>query len=136
MVTFNLQQEGIYSTLLNKVFGVLIQNLTNDHVLHPKDCVADTKVKTLDEEEIQILSYKTKEQSQKLNRVINELILLLKQEGNYTNRQMVILNNLLHQLEDQSEPKDHIILYTDSESLELHLNDSTITFIYHFTGQW
>lgn len=146
MVTFNLQQDDIYSTLLNKVFDILIQNIQNSSILKYANCIADTQVRTLDEEKLKILSYKISspidvdDQVTTFNKIIQELIIILKKEGNYTDRQMHALNIALHKLDHiespNTIPKDHIIIYTDTESLELHLNDSSITFIYHFTGQW
>lgn len=146
MVTFNLQQDGIYTSLLNKVFEVLIQNLHNDMILKYKHCLADTQIQTADEEKLKILSYSIlptdnlNVQYTTLNNIIKEILIILKEEGDYTDHQMEALNTALHKLNENEVmdiiPKEHIIIYTDTESLELHLNDSSITFIYHFTGQW
>lgn len=146
MVTFNLQQDGIYTSLLNKVFEVLMQDLHNSSTLKYTNCIADTQVQTPDEEKLKIVSYRIpptdnlRVQHTTLNNIIKEILIILKEEGNYTDRQMHALNIVLHKLNENEEintiPNEHIILYTDTESLELHLNDSSITFIYHFTGQW
>ena len=147
MVTFNLQENGIYSTLLDNVFRVLIQDLYNNNIIKYNTCIGDTQILTKDEERFKILSYQISspqypdDQLTTLSNIINELIIVLKEEGNYTDNQMEMLKTVIYPLEVQgvdiiSKPKDHIILYTDTESLEIHLNDHSITFIYHFTGQY
>lgn len=107
---------------LNIVYKEGLQILTNDNTLRPMDIIQDINTSTRDEEEIKIRTYK-----------------ILAED---TNTQRVIMNHILDVLipgfgiTDTPKDSDHIILHNDKESLGIHLNDSSITFIYHFTGQW
>lgn len=44
-----------------------------------------------------------------------------------------VLNEVLP---DEAKNEDHLIFTSDFETLELHYNDSTITLIYHHTGEF
>lgn len=107
---------------LDEVYKEGLQILTNDNTLRPMDIIQDINTSTRDEEEIKIRTYK-----------------ILAED---TNTQRVIMNHILDVLipcfgiADTPKDSDHIILHNDKESLGIHLNDSSITFIYHFTGQW
>ena len=107
---------------LEMVYNVGIQNLINDDTLHPEDMIQDINTSTIDEEEIKIRTYKI--------------------PSKYPGNQMVVMNHILDILipgfgiTDTSKDSYHVILHNDKESLGIHLNDSSITFIYHFTGQW
>lgn len=107
---------------LDMVYNEGLQNLINDNTLRPMDIIQDVNTSTLDEEEIKIRTYK------------------ILSEDSATQR--VILNHVLDTLipgfgiTDTPKDSDHIILHNDKESLGIHLNDTSITFLYHFTGQW
>ena len=107
---------------LNIVYKEGLQILTNDNTLRPMDIIQDVTTSTRDEENICIRTYK-----------------ILAEDPD---TQRVILNHILDILipgfgiTDTPKDSDHIILHNDKESLGIHLNDSSITFIYHFTGQW
>ena len=107
---------------LDMVYNEGLQNLINDNTLRPMDIIQDVNTSTRDEEEINIRTYK-----------------ILSEDSD---TQRIILNHVLDTLipgfgiTDTPKDSDHIILHNDKESLGIHLNDSSITFIYHFTGQW
>lgn len=106
---------------LETVYNRGLQNLIKDQILHPIDIIQDINTSTRDEEEIKIRTYKI------------DLA---------ASQQRAILNHVLDTLipgfgiADTPKDSDHIILHNDKESLGIHLNDSSITFLYHFTGQW
>ena len=99
-----------------------LQILINDNTLRTMDIIQDINTSTMDEEEFCIKTYK---------------IL-----ANDPDTQMVVMNHILDVLipgfgiTDTPNDSDHVILHNDKESLGIHLNDSSITFIYHFTGQY
>lgn len=107
---------------LNLVYKDGLQTLINDNTLRPMDIIQDINTSTRDEEEFQIRTY----------RILSE----------DPSTQRGILNHILDVLipgfgiADTPKDSDHIILHNEKESLGIHLNDSSITFIYHFTGQW
>lgn len=110
---------------INIVYEKGLQTLINDKTLLPVDIIQNITTSTIDEEEIKIRTYKI-------------LPLLL----NYPNHIKAFWNHILDVLipgfgiTDTPKDSDHIILHNDKESLGIHLSDSSITFIYHFTGQW
>lgn len=107
---------------LNIVYHEGIQAIININTLRPTDMIQDITTSTMDEEEIKIRTY----------RILSE----------DPSTQRGILNHILNVLipgfgiADTPKDSDHIILHNEKESLGIHLNDSSITFIYHFTGQW
>lgn len=107
---------------LEMVYNRGLQNLIDDNTLPPDNIIQDINTSTRDEEEIKIRTYKIDLES--------------------ASQQRAILNHVLDTLipgfgiADTPKDSDHIILHNDKESLGIHLNDSSITFLYHFTGQW
>ena len=107
---------------LSLVYKNGLQTLINDNTLRPMDIIQDINTSTRDEEEFHIRTYK----------------ILAEDHGT----QRVIMNHILDVLipgfgiTDTPKDSDHVIIHNDIESLGIHLNDSSITFIYHFTGQW
>lgn len=107
---------------LTIIFEDGLQTLINDNTLRPMDIIQDINTSTRDEEEIKIRTYKILADDPDTQRVILNHIL-----------DIFIPVSVITELPKDS---DHIILHNDKESLGIHLNDSSITFIYHFTGQW
>ena len=107
---------------LEMVYNRGLQNLLNDDTLHPEDIIQNINTSTIDEEEIKIRTYKILSEDQLTQREIMNHILDVLIPG--------------FGITDTPKDSDHIILHNDKESLGIHLNDSSITFIYHFTGQW
>lgn len=107
---------------LSTVYKYGLQTLINDNTLRPIDIIQDINTSTRDEEEFHIRTYK-----------------ILAED---TDTQRIVMNHILDVLipgfgiTDTPKDSDHVILHNDKESLGIHLNDSSITFIYHFTGQW
>ena len=107
---------------LTIVYNEGLQILIDDNTLRPMDIIQDINTSTRDEEEFHIQTYK-----------------ILADDSD---TQRVIMNHILDVLipgfgiTDTPKDSDHVILHNNKESLGIHLNDSSITFIYHFTGQW
>lgn len=125
-------------TSLKLVYDEVIQTLINNNLVRPSKCITNVNISTLDEEEVIIKTFKSK------GLVSTSADRLMDHEHRY---RLIIehLNEYLAQeyggsiwdiLEPSAQETEHIILYTDKESLEVHQNDTTYTFIYHFTGQY
>lgn len=125
-------------TSLKLVYDEVIQTLINNNLVQPSKCITNVNISTLDEEEVIIKTFKSK------GLVSTSADRLMDHEHRY---RLIIehLNEYLAQeygesiwdiLEPSAQETEHIILYTDKESLEVHQNDTTYTFIYHFTGQY
>lgn len=125
-------------TSLKLVYDEVIQTLINNNLVRPSKCITNVNISTLDEEEVIIKTFKSK------GLVSTSADRLMDHEHIY---KLIIehLNEYLAQeygesiwdiLEPSAQETEHIILYTDKESLEVHQNDTTYTFIYHFTGQY
>lgn len=125
-------------TSLKLVYDEVIQTLINNNLVQPSKCITNVNISTLDEEEVIIKTFKSK------GLVSTSADRLMDHEHKY---RLIIehLNEYLAQeygesiwdiLEPSAQETEHIILYTDKESLEVHQNDTTYTFIYHFTGQY
>lgn len=125
-------------TSLKLVYDEVIQTLINNNVVRPSKCITNVNISTPDEEEVIIKTFKSK------GLVSTSADRLMDHEHIY---RLIIehLNEYLAQeygesiwdiLEPSAQETEHIILYTDKESLEVHQNDTTYTFIYHFTGQY
>lgn len=125
-------------TSLKLVYDEVIQTLINNNLVRPSKCITNVNISTLDEEEVIIKTFKSK------GLVSTSADRLMDHEHKY---RLIIehLNEYLAQeygksiwdiLEPSAQETEHIILYTDKESLEVHQNDTTYTFIYHFTGQY
>lgn len=126
-------------TSLKLVYDEVIQTLINNNLVRPSKCITNVNISTLDEEEVIIKTFKSK-----------GLVSASATDGlmDHEHKYMLIiehLNEYLAQeygesiwdiLEPSAQETEHIILYTDKESLEVHQNDTTYTFIYHFTGQY
>lgn len=122
---------------LKLVYDEVIQTLINNNVVQPSKCITNVNVSTPDEEEVIIKTFQSVDNLSATD--------WLKDHGH---RYMLIiehLNEYLAQkygesiwdiLEPSAQETEHIILYTYKESLEVHQNDTTYTFIYHFTGQF
>ena len=107
---------------LDMVYNEGLQILTNDNTLRPMDIIQDIDTSTRDEEEFQIRTYKILAEDHDTQRIVMNHILDVLIPG--------------FGIADTPKDSDHIILHNDKESLGIHLNDSSITFVYHFTGQW
>lgn len=107
---------------LNIVYSEGLRMLINDNTLRPMDIIQDINTSTRDEEEFQIRTYKILAEDHDTQRVVMNHILDVLIPG--------------FGIADTPKDSDHIILHNDKESLGIHLNDSSITFVYHFTGQW
>lgn len=125
-------------TSLKLVYDEVIQTLINNNLVRPSKCITNVNISTLDEEEVIIKTFKSK------GLVSTSADRLMDHEHRY---RLIIehLNEYLAQeygesiwdiLEPSAQETEHIILYTYKESLEVHQNDTTYTFIYHFTGQY
>lgn len=125
-------------TSLKLVYDEVIQTLINNNVVRPSKCITNVNISTPDEEKVIIKTFKSK------GLVSTSADRLMDHEHRY---RLIIeyLNDYLAQeygesiwdiLEPSAQETEHIILYTDKESLEVHQNDTTYTFIYHFTGQY
>lgn len=126
-------------TSLKLVYDEVIQTLINNNLVRPSKCITNVNISTLDEEEVIIKTFKSK-----------GLVSASATDGLMDHKhiyRLIIehLNEYLAQeygesiwdiLEPSAQETEHIILYTDKESLEVHQNDTTYTFIYHFTGQY
>ena len=120
MKTIDCTKQLEYS--LNIVYHEVLQTLINDNTLRPMDIIQDINTSTSDEEEFHIRTYKILAEDPDTQRIVMNHILDVLIPG--------------FGITDTPKDSDHIILYNDKESLGIHLNDSSITFIYHFTGQW
>lgn len=107
---------------LNIVYHEGLRILTNDNTLRPMDIIQDINTHTMDEEEFQIRTYKILAEDHDTQRVVMNHILDVLIPG--------------FGIADTPKDSDHVILHNDKESMGIHLNDSSITFVYHFTGQW
>lgn len=125
-------------TSLKLVYDEVIQTLINNNLVRPSKCITNVNISTPDEEKVIIKTFKSK------GLVSTSADRLTDHEHKY---RLIIehLNEYLAQeygeaiwdiLEPSAQETEHIILYTDKESLEVHQNDTTYTFIYHFTGQY
>lgn len=107
---------------LDMVYKEGLQILTNDNTIRPMDIIQNINTSTMDEEEFQIRTYKILAEDQDTQRIVMNHILDVLIPG--------------FGITDTPKDSDHVILHNDKESLGIHLNDSSITFVYHFTGQW
>ena len=107
---------------LSLVYKKGLQNLINDNTLRPMDIIQDINTSTMDEEEFHIRTYKILAEDPDTQRIVMNHILDVLIPG--------------FGITDTPKDSDHVILHNDIESLGIHLKDSSITFIYHFTGQW
>ena len=126
-------------TSLKLVYDEVIQTLINNNLVQPSKCITNVNISTLDEEEVIIKTFKSK------GLVSASATDWLKDHKHIYRLIIEHLNEYLAQeygesiwdiLEPSAQETEHIILYTDKESLEVHQNDTTYTFIYHFTGQF
>lgn len=126
-------------TSLKLVYDEVIQTLINNNLVQPSRCITNVNISTLDEEEVIIKTFKSKglvstsstdwlmDHEHRYKLIIEHLNEYLAQEYG---------ESIWDILEPSAQETEHIILYTDKESLEVHQNDTTYTFIYHFTGQY
>lgn len=126
-------------TSLKLVYDEVIQTLINNNLVQPSRCITNVNISTLDEEEVIIKTFKSKglvstsstdwlmDHEHRYRLIIEHLNEYLAQEYG---------ESIWDILEPSAQETEHIILYTDKESLEVHQNDTTYTFIYHFTGQY
>ena len=125
-------------TSLKLVYDEVIQTLINNNLVRPSKCITNVNISTSDEEKVIIKTFKSKglvstsadrlmDHEHKYRLIIEHLNEYLAQEYG---------ESLWDILEPSAQETEHIILYTDKESLEVHQNDTTYTFIYHFTGQY
>ena len=126
-------------TSLKLVYDEVIQTLINNNLVQPSKCITNVNISTLDEEEVIIKTFKSKglvstsstdwlmDHEHRYRLIIEHLNEYLAQEYG---------ESIWDILEPSAQETEHIILYTDKESLEVHQNDTTYTFIYHFTGQY
>lgn len=125
-------------TSLKLVYDEVIQTLINNNLVRPSKCITNVNISTPDEEEVIIKTFKSKwlvstsadrlmDHKHKYRLIIEHLNEYLAQEYG---------ESIWDILEPSAQETEHIILYTDKESLEVHQNDTTYTFIYHFTGQY
>lgn len=119
---------------LKLVYDEVIQTLINNNIVRPSKCITNVDVSTPDEEKVIIKTFQSVDNPSATDWL-----------KNHEHRYMLIIEHLNEYLAheygesiwDILEPSaQHIILYTDKESLEVHQNDTTYTFIYHFTGQF
>ena len=122
---------------LKIVYDEVILTLINNNLVRPSKCITNVNVSTPDEEEVIIKTFQSVDNPSATDWL-----------KNHEHRYMLIIEHLdeyLAQeygesiwdiLEPSEQETEHIILYTDKESLEVHQNDTTYTFIYHFTGQF
>lgn len=126
-------------TSLKLVYDEVIQTLINNNLVLPSKCITNVNISTLDEEEVIIKTFKSKglvstsstdwlmDHEHRYRLIIEHLNEYLAQEYG---------ESIWDILEPSAQETEHIILYTDKESLGVHQNDTTYTFIYHFTGQY
>lgn len=125
-------------TSLKLVYDEVIQTLIKNNLVQPSKCITNVNISTPDEEKVIIKTFKSK------GLVSTSADRLMDHEHKY---RLIIehLNEYLAPecgesiwdiLEPSAQETEHIILYTDKESLEVHQNDTTYTFIYHSTGQY
>ena len=125
-------------TSLKLVYDEVIQTLINNNLVRPSKCITIVNISTPDEEKVIIKTFKSKglvstsadqlrDHEHKYRLIIEHLNEYLAQEYG---------ESIWDILEPSAQETEHIILYTDKESLEVHQNDTTYTFIYHFTGQY
>lgn len=112
----------LFEHSLDMVYNEGLQILTNDNTLRPMDIIQNINTSTRDEEEFQIRTYKILSKGPDTQRVVMNHVLDILMPG--------------FGITDTPKDSDHVILHNDKESLGIHLNDSSITFVYHFTGQW
>ena len=122
---------------LKLVYDEVIQTLINNNLVRPSKCITNVNVSTPDEEEVIIKTFQSvdnpsatdwlKDHEHRYMLIIEHLNEYLAQEYG---------ESIWDILEPSAQETEHIILYTDKESLEVHQNDTTYTFIYHFTGQF
>lgn len=119
---------------LKLVYDEVIQTLINNNLVQPSKCITNVNVSTPDEEEVIIKTFQSVDNPSATDWL-----------KDHEHRYMLIIEHMNEYLAqeygesiwDILEPSaQHIILYTDKESLEVHQNDTTYTFIYHFTGQY
>ena len=126
-------------TSLKLVYDEVIHTLINNNLVRPSKCITNVNISTPDEEKVIIKTFKSKglvsasdtdrlmDHEHKYRLIIEHLNEYLAQEYG---------ESIWDILEPSAQETEHIILYTDKESLEVHQNDTTYTFIYHFTGQF
>ena len=126
-------------TSLKLVYDEVIQTLINNNLVRPSKCITNVNISTPDEEKVIIKTFKSKglvstsstdwlmDHEHRYRLIIEHLNEYLAQEYG---------KSIWDILEPSAQETEHIILYTDKESLEVHQNDTTYTFIYHFTGQF
>lgn len=122
---------------LKLVYDEVIQTLINNNVVQLSKCITNINVSTPDEEGVIIKTFKSvdnpsatdwlKDHEHRYMLIIEHLNEYLAQEYG---------ESIWDILEPSAQETEHIILYTDKESLEVYQNDTTYIFIYHFTGQF
>lgn len=122
---------------LRLVYDEVIQTIINNSIVRPSKCITNVDVSTPDEEKVIIKTFQSvddpdtndwlKDHEHRYMLIIEHLNEYLAQEYG---------ESIWDILEPSAQETEHIILYTDKESLEVHQNDTTYTFIYHFTGQF
>lgn len=125
-------------TSLKLVYDEVIQTLINNNLVRPSKCITNVNISTLDEEEVIIKTFKSKGLvSTSADRLMDHkhiYRLIIEHLNEYLAQEYG--ESIWDILEPSAQETEHIILYTDKESLEVHQNDTTYTFIYHFTGQY
>ena len=126
-------------TSLKLVYDEVIQTTIKNNLVLPSKCITNVNISTPDEEKVIIKTFKSKglvstsstdwlmDHEHRYRLIIEHLNEYLAQEYG---------ESIWDILEPSAQETEHIILYTDKESLEVHQNDTTYTFIYHFTGQY
>lgn len=126
-------------TSLKLVYDEVIQTLINNNLVQPSKCITNVNISTLDEEEVIIKTFKSKglvstSSTDWLMDHEHRYMLIIEHLNEYLAQEYG--ESIWDILEPSAQETEHIILYTDKESLEVHQNDTTYTFIYHFTGQY
>lgn len=125
-------------TSLKLVYDEVIQTLINHNIVRPSKCITNVNISTLDEEEVIIKTFKSKglvsTSADRLMDHEHKYMLIIEHLNEYLAQEYG--KSIWDILEPSAQETEHIILYTDKESLEVHQNDTTYTFIYHFTGQY
>ena len=125
-------------TSLKLVYDEVIQTLINNNLVRPSKCLTNVNISTPDEEKVIIKTFKSKGVvSASTDRLMDHkhiYRLIIEHLNEYLAQEYG--ESIWDILEPSAQETEHIILYTDKESLEVHQNDTTYTFIYHFTGQY
>lgn len=121
---------------LKLVYDEVIQTLINNTIVKPSKCITNVNVTTPDEEKVIIKTFQSVDKSNTnwLKEHEHGYMLIIEHLNEYLSQEYG--QSIWDILEPAALYTEHIILYTDKESLEVHQNDTTYTFIYHFTGQF